>query len=96
MPIFGFVQSMGIVLSVADDVENVYLWNMCVFASIVEPSDHIVLSASILGLMKQNRNGPEKMYFINKCEAGAPKIFRITDNLKLFVLNRMRSVYNFE
>lgn len=27
------------------DVENVYLWNMCVIASIVESSDHMYCSA---------------------------------------------------
>lgn len=49
--------------------------------------------------------GMEKMDFINKCEAGAPKIFGITDNLKLFVpqyallklkSNSMHFVFNSE
>lgn len=60
VPIFGFVQPMGIV-SVTDDVENVYLWNMCVRVSIVESSDPITQYwAPSPGLMKQNENGPRK------------------------------------
>lgn len=44
VPKFGSIHSMRIVS--VTDVENVYLWNMCVIASIVvESSDHMYCSA---------------------------------------------------